>query len=76
MTITKLPYIDALNCVKGSREIVKPNSGFQFQLQTYEKTSLEEVSLIQITSLIIKFFFYLLCILKESGKLNSKIWKV
>ena len=44
MAVTNLSFIDAMNSVKGAREIVEPNPGFQRQLEDFERTRLKEVS--------------------------------
>jgi hypothetical protein len=48
MVVTDLSYIDAMNSVKGAREIVEPNESFKAQLESFEKTNLNEVCLIKI----------------------------
>ena len=44
MTVTTLGWREALNAIRGARNVANPNFGFQRQLQTYESEHLEEVS--------------------------------
>ncbi len=48
MVVTDLSFIDAMNSVKGAREIVEPNESFKSQLESFEKTNLIEVCLFEI----------------------------
>lgn len=43
ITITEMPWYDALNAVRGAREQANPNFGFQRQLQNFEHTSVNIV---------------------------------
>ena len=43
MTVTDLSWMDALDFVRASRNVVDPNAGFRKQLENYEETSLREV---------------------------------
>jgi hypothetical protein len=45
MTVTSLSWRDAINAIRGARNVANPNFGFQKQLQTYENEGLEEVSM-------------------------------
>lgn len=42
MTVTELPWYDAMNAARGGREQVNPNLGFQRQLQTFEHTDIKK----------------------------------
>ncbi|XP_067652215.1 dual specificity protein phosphatase 22-B-like [Haliotis asinina] len=42
MTVTKLGWKDALNAVRGARNVARPNFGFQHQLQMFEVDGLQE----------------------------------
>jgi len=41
MTITGMPWHESMNALRGAREQVNPNYGFQRQLQNFEHTSLK-----------------------------------
>lgn len=43
MTITELPWYDAMNAVREARKHANPNFGFQRQLQNFEYTTLKTV---------------------------------
>lgn len=43
MTVTELGWESCLAATKAARSYVSPNSGFQQQLQEYERTLLQEV---------------------------------
>ena len=45
MTVTDLPWTEAMNAVRGARKQSNPNFGFQRQLQNYEHTRVKTVSL-------------------------------
>jgi hypothetical protein len=44
MFVTKLSFIDALNCVRARRPIVFPNFGFQRQLKHFEENYLKQMN--------------------------------
>lgn len=44
MTITTLNWRDALNAVRGARNIANPNFGFQRQLHDYESAKVTDAS--------------------------------
>lgn len=43
MTVTTLGWREALNAIRGARNVANPNFGFQRQLQTYESEKLKKV---------------------------------
>lgn len=44
MSTTGLSYRDALNTVRGARQVANPNYGFQKQLFDYERSKLHGVN--------------------------------
>lgn len=45
MTVTNLGWRDAVNAIRGARNVANPNFGFQKQLQAYENDGLDEARL-------------------------------
>ena len=55
MTVTTLGWREALNAIRGARNVANPNFGFQRQLQTYESEKLKKVDLCFVWSCFMHF---------------------
>ena len=44
MVVTVLSWLDTMYSVKGAREIVEPNPGFQRQLEIFGRSCLKQVN--------------------------------